>query len=457
MRKQQRLISAALSLALSLIMGSAVFATTLKDTLRNAYNNSGLLEQNRALLMAADEDVARAVTALRPVVNYAAQFGTAPNNNLGTNVENITLSFSAELLLYDFGRSQQQIERLKEVVLATRQSLLAIEQNVLLRAIRAHLNHRRNAELVKLRMANVALIEKELNAANERFEVGQTTRTNISLAEARLASAQALLAQARGEEMRSMAEYIAAVGTTPDNLQAPNDLPALSLTLEQAIARARTEHPQLKQIQHAISAAEIELARVKSAYKPSIKLSGSISSNDSDWQDVAHRASISAGGPIYAGGALQSAIRKAQAQRDATRAQLHTQYMNIDQGVRNAFIQRDVAAAGLEASVLGITAATIAFDGMQKEAALGARTTLDVLNAEQELLDARNSKVSAQIDAQIATFSIRVAMGDLTAKKLDLGVKIYDPEQYYNLAITAPLKNTVASDELQKILQDLSE
>ena len=145
-------------------------AETLRDSLRNAYQNSGLLVQNRALLRAADEKVADAVAALRPVISWSSRFSHFYDNT--ANSDSLTTSLNATWLLYDFGRSDLQTEALKETVLATRQSLVLIEQTVLLRAVTAHMNYRRSVEFVSLRSANVELIEQELRAAQDRFEVG---------------------------------------------------------------------------------------------------------------------------------------------------------------------------------------------------------------------------------------------------------------------------------------------
>lgn len=166
----------------------ATSAETLADTLATAYRNSGLLEQNRALLRAADEDVAVTVSRLRPILNWSADvtrtFGRTrgANGRVSVDSTDASIGLTAQLLLYDFGRTGLQIEAAKETVLATRETLRSIEQQVLLRAVVAFMNVRRNSEFVSLRQNNLRLLEQELRAAQDRFEVGEVTRTDVAQA-----------------------------------------------------------------------------------------------------------------------------------------------------------------------------------------------------------------------------------------------------------------------------------
>ncbi|MDC3324995.1 TolC family protein, partial [Planktomarina temperata] len=230
-------------------------AESLRDSLRNAYQNSGLLVQNRALLRAADEKVAGAVAALRPVISWSSKFSHSYNDV--ANSDSVTTSLNAKWLLYDFGSSDLQTDALEKTVLATRESLVSIEQNVLLRAVTAHMNYRRSVEFVSLRSANVELIEQELRAAQDRFEVGEVTRTDVALAEARLASARAALAGAQGDLAKAAAEYHAVVGRKPGDLVTPSSLPKLPKDASAAIATARAHHPNLKRVQYEVAAAEL--------------------------------------------------------------------------------------------------------------------------------------------------------------------------------------------------------
>jgi outer membrane protein len=181
-------------------------AETLTDALIAAYRNSNLLDQNRAVLRAADEDVAGAVSAIRPVVSFAANSQYAYQERRITTGERVsgddlttTLSLSAQMTLFDFGRNQLAIEAAKETVLATREALISVEQQVLLTAVSAFVNVRLNQEIVALRENNVRVIGEQLRAAQDRFEVGEVTRTDVAQAQARLAQARANLVSAQGD------------------------------------------------------------------------------------------------------------------------------------------------------------------------------------------------------------------------------------------------------------------
>jgi len=438
---------------LMLATPSLAAAESLRDSLRNAYKNSGILVQNRALLRAADEKVADAVAALRPVINWSSKFAHAYND--AANNDSLTTSLNAKWLLYDFGSSDLQTEALKETVLATRQSLVAIEQNVLLRAATAHMNYRRSVEFVSLRSANVELIEQELRAAQDRFDVGEVTRTDVALAEARLASARASLASAQGELAKAAAEYHAVVGRKPGDLVTPSSLPILPKDASEAISTARSHHPELIRVKHEVAAAELVVKASQLAYRPRLEAGAGLSNVDLDGE-VTRSLSLTVSGPIYSGGAIASASRSAIAQRDATRARLYVAGLEVEQIVRNAFVVLAVARSTGEATDRQIEAAGVAFRGVREEASLGARTTLDVLNAEQELLDARVSRISTQIDEQIASYSLLAAMGKLTATALDLGVKTYDPSEYYNLVKSAPRAKSKQGAALDRVLKGLA-
>ena len=438
---------------LMLATPSLAAAESLRDSLRNAYKNSGILVQNRALLRAADEKVADAVAALRPVINWSSKFAHAYND--AANNDSLTTSLNAKWLLYDFGSSDLQTEALKETVLATRQSLVAIEQNVLLRAATAHMNYRRSVEFVSLRSANVELIEQELRAAQGRFDVGEVTRTDVALAEARLASARASLASAQGELAKAAAEYHAVVGRKPGDLVTPSSLPILPKDASEAISTARSHHPELIRVKHEVAAAELVVKASQLAYRPRLEAGAGLSNVDLDGE-VTRSLSLTVSGPVYSGGAIASASRSAIAQRDATRARLHVAGLEVEQTVRNAFVVLEVARSTGEATDRQIEAAGVAFRGVREEASLGARTTLDVLNAEQELLDARVSRISTQIDEQIASYSLLAAMGKLTATALDLGVKTYDPSEYYNLVKSAPRAKSKQGAALDRVLKGLA-
>ena len=198
-------------------------AETLTDALISAYRTSGLLEQNRALLRAADEDVAQAITALYPVLNWQAQSGYSEP---AVDTLTASLSLTAQMTLWDGGANRLAIDAAKENVLAVREGLVVAEQQVLFDAVSAYLTVLNARGIVSLRESNVRLIGSELSAARDRFEVGEITRTDVSLAEARLALARSQLASAEGDLAVAREEYKRAVGRYPGDLEQPADPPA---------------------------------------------------------------------------------------------------------------------------------------------------------------------------------------------------------------------------------------
>lgn len=449
----------------ALVPVTQAVSQTVTDTMTLAYRNSGLLEQNRALLRAADEDVAQAVSALRPIINWSAQAGRARSvaelpDPVVNNTSSASIGITLSLLLYDGGSSKLAVDAAKEQVLATRQGLLQVEQQILQRAVMAHLDVRRTAEVLELRQSNVRLINKELGAARDRFEVGEVTRTDVSQAEARLAAARAQVAAAEGQLAQAREEYRAAVGQYPKQLQKAQ-VANVVRKLDAAKNYAVQMHPSVIQQRHAVAAADLNVRRAETAMNPTIRLQGSMGhsfDNSRTANEVFNQSiGVNVNGPIYQGGALSSAVRQAKANRDAARARLHIVSDNVQQQVGNAYSQLRVTGLSLDASNRQVRAASTAFNGVREEATLGARTTLDVLNAEQTLLNARVDVVSSQIDRVAASYNALASMGLLNASYLKLPVQQYDPAQYYNLVERAPVSMSKQGKALDRVLQAIGD
>ena len=449
-----------LVLTASLIVGAVlpVRAETLADALIAAYRNSNLLEQNQALLRAADEDVAQAVASLRPVVAFIAdgQYGYSQTLlDSGISVSNDGLfanySVTAQMTLFDFGRTQLAIEAAKEIVLATREALIAIEQQVLLAAVTAFVDVRLQQEIVSLRENNVRVITEQLRAAQDRFEVGEITRTDVAQAEARLAEARANLVVAQGDLAIARENYRAATGNYPGVLSAPPAPPRTAATLDAARSVALRTHPSIRQAQREVQAAELNVARARANMKPTIAAQAQLSVDQDNLQE--NGVGINFNQTIYSGGALSSALRQAMANRDASFAGLKQRGVEVAEAVGIVWSNLDVADASIAATEQQISAAQIAFDGVREEASLGARTTLDVLDAEQDLLDARASRLSAVAQRYIGIYQLLASMGLLTVDHLALGIPTYDPAAYYNAVRRAP--TSIQGKKLDRILRSV--
>lgn len=438
-------------LALGLMPGAAAQAETLTDTLIAAYKNSDLLEQNRAVLRAADEEVAQAIADLRPVISFIAQGRqvTDASTRLGTG--SATLTLSTDLTLYEGGTNRLAVDVAKETVLSTRAQLLALEQDVLVAAVEAHMLMVSALETVLLRQSNVRLIRQELRAARDRFEVGEVTRTDVSIAEAALAAARSSLVAAEGNLTAAREAYKLSVGRYPTTPSSTPRTPRLPASLKAARDIALRTHPDIVSAQHNVTVAELNVARAQAARRPTITSSLDLTADDhGDEEGV---LSVTASQPLYAGGQLISLKRQAANDRAASRAVLQRTVKLVDQELANAWSELAVARAQLAASNEEIRAAQLAFDGTKEEAKLGSRTTLDVLDAEQDLLDARAGRIDAAVSQYTAIYDVMSAMGLMTVDHLQLGIATYDPKAYYNAVKKAPISRQ--SRDLDRVLKSI--
>lgn len=438
--RQTLLAGAAL---LSAAFPGAAHAETLTDALIRAYRNSTVLELNRAALRAQDESVAQARAGLRPTVDVSGS-GTLSANTLqpGEVTDAWRVSLDAGLVLYDSGRTPAAIEAAKAAIRATRARLKAVEQQVLLTATVAFVDVRRDIQFVVLSRNNIRVLHEQVQAVNDRFAVGEVTRTDVSQAEARLAASRAGLSASEGGLAVSSQNYLAAIGVMPVDLSVPPPVPNLPSSLSEAQAIAMGAHPDIAGARYAQDVAEFDLERSRGESGPTVSLDGQLGIQlDEQTQGVlAAGASISLRGsmPLYQGGSLESMERQARAILDQRRFELQNAARTVQQQVAIAWANLGVARASIAAGQQQIDAAKVAFDGVTVEATLGARTTLDVLNAEQELLTARSNLVSAQRDEYVAAYNLLSAMGLLTVAHLNLGIPSYDPDVNYSRVQNAP-------------------
>lgn len=447
MKQIVRIVGSAL---IGLMMAAPVQAETLTDALIAAYRNSNLLEQNRAVLRAADEGVAQAVAQLRPLIALNAQGGYL--HNQATEGLTASLSLTAELTIYDFGRNAASVEAAKQSVLATRQALIGIEQDVLLAAVTAYVGVRQQQDAVALRQANVRLITQELRAANDRFDVGEITRTDVAIADARLAQSRSALATAEGDLNVARENFKLAVGVYPRNLARPPASPKLPRTLAEAREIALRTHPDIKQLQHEVATAEANVVRAKADYGPT--LTGRAELSDGVRRSDSASITLRMSQTLYAGGQTSSLLRQAMARRDIARAQLNQISAVVALDVAEAWSDLSVAFASIQASDREIRSAQTAYDGVREEAKLGARTTLDVLNAEQELLSARTARLSAEAIRYSGVYALLASMGLLTVDHLRLGIPTYDASAYYNAVKNAPA-TSAQGKKLDRILKSV--
>jgi len=449
-------IKRSLLAAFSFGMIGAAQAETLTDAFILAYQNSNLLEQNRALLRAADEDVVIERSALLPVIKFVSQsaFQSPARTTAGLKVDNwnTTHQLSMSLTLFDNGQTRYAMDAAKETVLGLRSALLQLEQQVLLNTVTSYMEVIRAAQAVSLGQSNVRVITQELRAARDRFEVGEVTRTDVAIAEARLAAARGNFASAVGDLEIARETYMAVVGRAPGNLRWPSAPPMVAKTEHAAKALAERNHPSIDEAQHGVNAAEANIRRSKAGMGPSVTSSAAVNLDDSF--ESSFQGALQLNVPIYQGGRLRALARQAAARRDSARAALLQSVVNVRRDVGTAWARLQVAAATTEASRRQVSASQVAYNGVREEAKLGSRTTLDVLNAEQELLDARTSLITAEVQQYVSVYTLLSAMGLLTSEHLKLGIVTYDPVEYYNYSSTqAPI--SMRGTKLDKVLKSL--
>ncbi|MBU0644718.1 MAG: TolC family outer membrane protein [Alphaproteobacteria bacterium] len=436
----------------------AAAAETLGDALASAYKNSGLLEQNRATLRAADEGVAGALSNLRPTIayNYSGSKSFGSDGKVLKDWSE-TLSFIASMEIYTFGRNKLSVDLQKEVVLATRAGLVNVEQQVLANAVSAYQGAREAQALVNLRQSAVRLNQQNLKASQDRFEVGEITRTQVSQYEAQLASARASLAASQGSLSAARETYKVAIGHYPSNLSNPPSIPLPAKTLEAAVTVAKQTHPGIIALQHQAAAKDLAVEIAERNLFPTVE--GQVSQSYKDDLTINNgetTLSLGVSGPIYSGGAVSSAIRESIANRDASRAELLQTAREVEQGVRTNWAMLSVYAASEEASNAYVRAQRVAYDGVKEEADLGASTTLDVLSAEQDLLDAQVSAIQARIARESQSYAVLQSLGMLTVDQLKLNVPVYDPAAHYNAVKNAPTRYvSPQGDKLDRVLEGL--
>ncbi|MEM9049969.1 MAG: TolC family outer membrane protein [Pseudomonadota bacterium] len=432
-------------------------AQTLADVLVAAYQTNPDLVIGRAQLRQADEQVVQAQSELLPDITGTVT-GTASSRdnvflNSSTNTPGLLrpsltadATVTGTVTLYSFGRNPANIASAVASVLSARASLISVEQDVLLDAVTVYLDVRRDIQFVSLARNNVRVNNELLRATRDRFEVGEVTRTDVSQAEAALAAARSNLAANTGSLAESRARFLNEVGFEAVDLAPPPPSPDLPETLDEAESIAMREHPDIVSSRFSEEAAmqDVELAR--SGLNPLITLSTSVFYQANTTLDLGGRATDSTGAdvqlqlqvPLYRGGELSSLIREALALLDQRKGETQRTGRSVRQAVQTAWSELSVARASIIANTEEVRAQQVAFEGVVEEARFGERTTLDVLEAEQSLLEARSNLVSAQRDADVAAYSVLSSIGLLTVSHLGLGVDPYDPTANYEAVRTNP-------------------
>ena len=428
-----------------LIAGAAASASaeTLADAIALAYQTNPTLQGQRASQRALDESIVQARTGLRPQVDASASASASDSQGTGNAARGSSAGLSVSQALYTGGRVSSQIGAAEADVMTGQQGLRSVEASVIQAVITAYVDVRRDQERLRISQENVAVLQRQLDEARARFEVGEITRTDVAQAEARLAASKASLASAQAQLAISRASYAAIVGQNPGDLEAEPSLETfLPPAVEDAFDAAEQNNAQILGAQYAERASAARVALARSSRLPTVTASGSVGFTGTtaqqsflpptgaggafdDYQrSVSGRVSVSV--PLFTGGLISSQVRASQERNNADRQSIEETRRSVLRTVSQAWNSLIGARANLTANEEQVRAARIAFEGVRQEAQVGLRTTLDVLNAEQELRNAELSLVSARHDEYVAAAVLLSAMGKLEARYLVPGVEQYD-------------------------------
>jgi len=441
------LILLRLAACLGLLAGTGLFAhaafgQTLNDALAAAYLGNPTLERDRANLRASDESVPQALSGWRPSVSTFGEVGkrsiddnnrTAIQGNDDLTPESVGVSITQPL--FRGGRTVAQTRSAENTVRSTRAQLLSSEQRVLFDASEAFLDVYRDQAVLELQIQNEQRLARQLEAARDRFQVGEVTRTDVFQAEARLADATADRVAAEGDLDSSRARYRNVVGEMPGNLKRPDVPKDIPVDLEETIAGALDRDPDLLSAEYAEKAALDDIDDTRGELLPQINLIGRAERDREVSRQGArfntYEALVRMDMPLYQSGAVYSRLRQDKQIAAAARRDIDRFRRNAIQRATQAWTDFETAQAQIRSFTKSVEANTVALEGVQNEALVGARTVLDVLDAENELLNSQVGLVRARRDEGVAVFELLLATGQLTAQRLELQVDYYDPEKHY--------------------------
>ncbi|HEY2659615.1 MAG TPA: TolC family outer membrane protein [Caulobacteraceae bacterium] len=423
---------------------TAARAETLGDAIALAYQTNPTLQSERAQLRALNETFVQARAGYRPQLSVSAEFDYAKSpNTYEADVETASATLALTQPLYTGGLVTAQVRAAMADILSGRQKLRQTEAQVMQNVIQAYVDVRRDQEALRIAQDNVSVLNRQLDETKARFDVGQITRTDVAQAEARLAQAQGQLANAMAELGISRAAYVANIGQSPGDLAPETPLAGLPATIDEAFATAEKNNGGILAADFAEQAAAARVSEAKAANRPTVSLRAGFGNAGTlaappllQTEPIdAFKESISASAvftqPLFTGGLNSSRIRQALEDDNTQRLAIETARRQAVQAVSQAWNQLLAARAGVTANRKQVEADQVAFEGTRQEAQVGLRTTLDVLNAEQELHAAELALVNAGHDQYLASALVLNAMGHLEVKYLATEVAPYDADKAF--------------------------
>jgi len=421
----------------ALTMAGSAAGETLEDALIAAYTTNPGLDARRAGLRATDEGVSQALSGWRPTVTVNSSYGfqNVDNGISSTSSSPLAGQLTLSQPVYTGGQVSNQRSQADALVQQGRAGLVSTEQDVLLATVTAFVNVRRDEEVVLLNENNVKVLRRQLRASKDRFEVGEATRTDVAQSRARLSRAQSDKTQAEAQLTNSWANFERVVGHLPGILDDPPGLTGLPETLDDANRIAQVENPLIVAALFAERAADAGIGVAKSGLYPRVSIEGNYSYStdvtgplrDNEQASILGRLTV----PLYQGGVVYSRVRQAEQSRSQRQREAADARRQVLENVTRAWAALTAARATNISNRAQVKANLIALDGVQQELLVGSRTQLDVLDAEQELLNSRVSLVRSLRDEYVAAHQLISSMGRMTVQAMGLPVTPYDPGVNY--------------------------
>ncbi len=427
------------------LMTSAASAETILGALAKAYQFNSTLNSDRAGARVTDEDVAIAKSGYRPII---AGVGSVDyTSRSGRTSERITTgSFGVSISqnIFDGFQTKNNVASAEARVRASFETLRNTEQNTLFDAASAYMDVIRDRQIAVLTEQNLQFLTEQARAARSRFEVGEGTRTDVAQADASRSAAVAQLAAARAQAQVSEATYRQVIGDAPGRLAAGKALAKmLPKNLDAAIAIAAGDHPAIIATEHLVDAAAFTVKSNEGRLLPQVSASAGVSRSyrnteglpgvgladgTSDSATIGATLTI----PIYTGGRVSGLVRQSKESLGQARIQVDVSRDQVRQAVVSAWTQYVAARESAAANVQLVSAQQLALNGVIEERNVGQRTTLDVLNAQADVISAQINLASSQRDVVVASYAIVSAIGALSAQRLGLAVAVHQPQEHYD-------------------------
>lgn len=431
-RKHLSLLFSAVFLCGISAQANLAVAESLREAFAYAYQNNPQLNAARAGLRATDEGVAIAKSGYRPTVNATGRLSKTWQDS-GT-IRQSSFGIEINQTVFDGFQTKNGIRRAKSGVKAARENLRNIEQNVLLNVAISYVDILRDQSILGFRNRSLEFLNEQVRSEKTRFDVGESTRTDVAQARGRLAGAQAQLSSARSNLEVAKSLYRRYVGKRPGRLSAPNvSFKNIPRSIKSATAIAMQNHPGLLAARHQVDQALFVLKQSEGELLPGVSVSGALNRSTHSINGNNSSASVSANlnVPIYQGGRVSAQVRRDKELLGQSRIIVDQTIDEVRQQIHQAYNERSAALQSVAANKSQLSAANLALEGAVEERKVGQRTTLDVLNTEQEVINARIALANSQRNLLVANYAILSSIGSLSASYLKLNTKRYDPEEHY--------------------------